>query len=123
MRHDRMARVNRLLQTTLADMVPGLIKDPRVREPVMVSLMEVRTTPDLRHARVYVSIRGGGEHREQAAFEALQQASGFLRAELGRRARLRHTPELEFARDTTLDNAAHIEGILRELSVGGEDQD
>jgi len=118
-----MARVNRLLLTTLADMVPGLVKDPRVREPVMVSLMEVRTTADLRHATVYVSIRGGGERREQAAFEALQQASGFLRAELGRRVRLRRTPELEFTRDTTLDHAAHIEGILRELSVGGEDQD
>lgn len=123
MKHDRMARVNRLLQTTLADMVPGLVKDPRVRDDVMVSVMEVRATPDLRHARVYVSIHGGGEARQEAALQALVQARGFLRGELGRRVRLRYTPELEFTRDTTLDHAAHIEGILRELAGGGEEQD
>jgi phosphoesterase RecJ-like protein len=111
---DRMARVNRLLQTTLAGMVPGLVKDPRVQE-LIVSVAEVRTTPDLRQARVFVSIFGADAEKERAGLEALNQARGFLRGELGRRVRLRHTPELAFERDISQEHAAHIEEVLRDL--------
>ena len=121
-----MARVNRLLQMTLADMVPGLIKDPRIREAAIVSVVEVRTTPDLRQAKVYVSVMASasdtsGERQEAAVLEALHQARGFLRTELGRRVRLRHVPELLFTQDRSQENAAHIEQILKEIGAGDKE--
>ena len=126
MKQDRMARVNRLLQTTLADMVPNLVKDPRIREAAIVSVVEVRTTPDLRQAKVFVSVVPGGsgasESQQLAVIEALHQARGFLRTELGRRVRLRHVPELLFTRDRSQENAARIEQILREIGTGDQEE-
>jgi len=110
-----MARVNRLLLTTLADMVPSLVKDPRVQQPAMVTVVEVRATPDLRYAKVYVSVVGESREQESAAIDALRQAKGFLRGELGRRIKLRYTPELQFTLDTGMEAASRVEEILREL--------
>ena len=77
-------------------------------------------TPDLRYARVFVSVLGEDAQRE-AALQAMQQARGFLRGELGRRVRLRYTPELQFTLDTRLETASRIDEILRELKAGEEE--
>lgn len=116
MKHNRMVRVNRLLQTTLADMIPSMVKDPRVQKLPVISVVEVRTTPDLRFAKVYLSIVAPSNTEQEAALEGIRRAKGFLRGELGRRVRLRYTPDLDFLLDSSQDNAARVEAILRELS-------
>jgi len=116
MKSDRMARVNRQLRQDLAELIPGRIKDPRVHAAPMVTVVEVRTTPDLRHAKVYLSILGE-ETQRRSALEAIEGAGGFLRMELGRRVRLRYTPELHFTLDESLDSADRIDRILDEIAA------
>lgn len=115
MKQDRMARVNRLVQSVLAELVPGRIKDPRVQAAPLVAVTAVRTTPDLRWAKVYLSVSGDAE-QQQAALAGLQAARGYLRRELGQRVRMRNTPELQFELDGTVEAAARIEGILEQLA-------
>ncbi len=113
MKPDRLTRVNRLIQMTLAELVPT-VRDPRVRAPALLSVTAVRTSPDLRHAKVFLSIAGTAEGKA-AALAGLASASGYLRGELGRSVRLRYLPELHFELDETIESAARIEGILQEL--------
>jgi ribosome-binding factor A len=114
MKQDRLTRINRLLQETLAEKL-SLVKDPRVSRPAVLSVVAVRTSPDLRHARVYLSIAGDDEVQREA-LAGLSHARGFLRGEVGRAVRLRYTPELHFFVDDTIERAAHIEGLLREIA-------
>lgn len=117
MKSDRIARVNRLIQTTLADLL-SQVKDPRVTAATVLSVMAVRTSPDLRHAKVYLAISGTPEDR-QAVLAGLERAQGFLRGELGRSIRLRYSPELHFFLDETIESAARIDEILHELGSEG----
>lgn len=87
------------------------LKDPRIG---FASVMEVRMSPDLRVASVYVSLLGS-ESEKKSTLIGLQQSSGWIRRELGKRLRLRHTPEVRIFEDTTLDRAFHLEEILRKL--------
>jgi ribosome-binding factor A len=114
MKQDRITRVNRLLQETLAEMIHA-VKDPRVARASVLSVVGVQTTPDLRHAKVYLSI-AGEERVQHEALAGLNHARGYLRTELGRAVRLRCTPELHFVIDETIERAARIEGILREIA-------
>lgn len=120
MKPNRIVRVNRLLQMTLAEMIPALVKDPRIREIPLLSITEVRTSADLRHAKVFVSVAAGPEEQE-AALRCLQGARSYLRAELGRRVDLRYLPELHFVTDETQQQVARIERILGELASEEDD--
>lgn len=122
MKADRMARVNRQLQQVLAELVPGRINDPRAHAPALITVVEVRTTPDLRHAKVYLSVLGE-EGQRAKALEAIEGAAGFLRMELGRKVRLRCTPELHFTLDESLDSAARIDRILHEIASEGDSEE
>ncbi|MFH1132420.1 MAG: 30S ribosome-binding factor RbfA [Pseudomonadota bacterium] len=115
MKGNRIAKVNRMLQVHLGEMIPAIVRDPRVAEIPMIAITSVRVSPDLRYATIYVSMFGA-EEAVVAAVKGLNNASGFLRAELGRRIALRHTPELHFVRDETMAEAARIDDILREIS-------
>jgi len=98
------------------------MKDPRLG---FVSVTNVEVSPDLRYARVYVSVLGSPTE-ETATMETLQHAQGFLRSELGRRIRLRHTPEISFRLDHSIRHGARINELLRNLdtpkSSGGNDE-
>ena len=89
-------------------MVSGL-KDPRIG---FATLIEVRLTPDLRVARVLVSVLGTAEEQEET-LEGLRAAAGFIRRTLAQRMKLRRVPELEFRLDHTEEQAARIEELLR----------
>ncbi|MCA9665390.1 MAG: 30S ribosome-binding factor RbfA [Myxococcales bacterium] len=115
MTQDRMARINKRLQTTLARMMPRVVKDPWVAGG-LVAVSEVRATPDLATAKVFVAVGGDDDARAQA-MAGLDRARKHLRGELGKRLRLRRIPELHFVLDTTGDQAAHIEKILGELDA------
>jgi ribosome-binding factor A len=106
----RQRRVSDEMRIQLAELLMHHVKDPRLG---FVTVTEVRMSPDLSHARVFISILGE-EDDETSALAALRSASGFLRREIGRRVRLRHTPQLHFEVDRTLDHSDRIEELLRE---------
>lgn len=106
----RRERLGDQLRVELADLILRDVRDPRVG---FVTVTEVRMSGDLQYARVYVSILGD-EEQTRESFAALERAGGFLRAQIGRRLRLRRVPELRFALDETLDTSARIDALLKE---------
>lgn len=118
--HFRRLRLGDQLQVELADLIQRELKDPRVG---FVTVTEVRMSPDLKHARVYVSVFEGEEEKKQESIAALQRAEGFLRHSLGRRLRLRYVPGLRFVVDDTLDHSARIEELLGDADENPEESD
>ena len=113
MASNRIGRINEEIQRELAQQL-RLLKDPRVQK-TMVSITHVETTPDLRYAKVYVSVLE--EAREKEAVKGLKSAGGWLRRELGQRLQLRYTPELVFELDDSLKYGAHMYDLLSRLSA------
>lgn len=116
---DRLRRVDEAIRQVLGDAVRDL-KDPRVG---FVTVTDVRTSPDLRHARVYVSVLGD-EHAREESIAGLESAHGFLQSRLAAELRLKHTPALAFHYDDTTDRAMRIEALIdseleREPGAGG----
>ena len=95
----------------IASLLTDGVKDPRVG---YVSVMEVRMSPDLHYANVYVSLLGD-EREKKSSLIGLRQASGWFRKEIGSRIRLRHVPEIRFFEDDSLDRVYHLEEVIREL--------
>lgn len=106
----RVARLNEQMKRELIMLLRNDVRDPRVG---MVTITAVEVSPDLYHAKVYYSVLGDDDERA-TALEGLRAASGYLRGEIGRRMHIRRAPELHFSLDTTLENAMHIEQLLRE---------
>ena len=105
---ERMRRVDTAVRQVVGDVVAQDLKDPRVG---FVTVTDVKTSPDLRHARVYVSVLGTPEEQE-ASLEGLRSAHGFLQRSVSRELRLKHTPELEFVLDDTAERAFRLEALL-----------
>jgi ribosome-binding factor A len=113
----RMRRVDEAVRQVVSDAVAGELKDPRVG---FVTVTDVRTSADLRHARVYVSVLGadGGrslEQERQDTLEGLRSAHGFLQGRLAGELRLKRTPTLEFLYDETTDRAMRVEELIEEI--------
>ena len=106
----RMRRVNEAIRQVLTDALAGELKDPRVG---FVTVTDVDTSPDLRHARVYVSVLGAPAERE-ATMDGLRSAHGFLQGRIGDELHLKHTPELRFLYDDTAERAARLETLLHD---------
>ncbi|MGD8609336.1 MAG: 30S ribosome-binding factor RbfA [Myxococcales bacterium] len=115
--HFRRQRLGDQLQVELAELIQRELKDPRVG---FVTVTEVRMSPDLKHARVYVSVFEGEEQKKEESIAALQRAEGFLRRSLGGRLRLRYVPELRFVIDDTLDRSARIEALLDDSDANND---
>lgn len=111
-------RVSDLVRTRLTDLLERKVNDPRLE---MVTITEVAVTPDAVRADVHFSVLGGPEVQAEAQ-AGLESAAGWLRRELGRRLRLRKTPELVFHYDPSLERGEHIVSILDELGIGGEEK-
>ncbi len=113
----RMRRVDEAIRQVIGDAVAGELKDPRVG---FVTVTDVRTSPDLRHARVYVSVLGAhGEPSQpverESTLAGLRSAHGFLQARVARELHLKHTPTLEFSYDDTTDRALRVEALIDEF--------
>jgi ribosome-binding factor A len=120
----RQLRVGELLRHAVAEILQrGEVHDPAF-EGTVVTVPEVRMTPDLKRATIYVMPLGGkGAEEIMAAFERNKR---FLRGEIAHRIDLRHAPELEFRLDTSFDEAERIDALLRSPSVSrdlGSDED
>jgi len=107
-----MGRINEEIQRELAALIPT-VKDPRVTG--MISVTAAETTPDLKYAKIYISVLDKSSSAQ--VFKGLKSASGYLRRELGRALNLRSTPELTFIQDDSIDKGAHILEMLRDSSV------
>jgi ribosome-binding factor A len=107
-----MRRVDEAVREVLGDAVRQDLKDPRVG---FVTVTEVRTSTDLRHARVFVSVFGTPD--EQAAtLEGLRSAHGVLQARVARELRMKRTPALEFTLDDTAERAARLEALIEDVA-------
>ena len=107
---NRIGRINEEIQRELASLIPN-VKDPRVTG--MISVTAVETTPDLRWAKVYVSMLDKSSAAQ--VVKGLKSAAGYLRRELAKRMTLRYTPELIFTPDDSIDQGSRIIGILGDI--------
>jgi ribosome-binding factor A len=110
----RMRRVDEGVRQVLGDAVATELKDPRVG---FVTVTDVRTSADLRHARVYVSVlgedgRASEADQREATLAGLQSAHGYLQGRVASELRLKRTPTLEFVYDDTTDRALRVEALL-----------
>ena len=112
MASNRIGRINEEIQRELASLIPN-VKDPRVTG--MISVTAVDTTPDLRYAKVYISVLDKNDSTQ--VLNGLKSAAGWLRRELGHALQLRYTPELTFVQDDSIDKGAHILDMLRNPEV------
>ena len=110
----RIEKLQELIKQEMSKMLLKELKDPRIG---FVTVTDVEMTGDLREAKIYVSVMGG-EEQVKSSLEGLNSALGFVRREIGQRIRLRFTPEISFALDTSLDYGDHIQKLL--LQVEGD---
>jgi len=101
----RIERVNSLIRQRISELLQRQVKDPRLGN--FIAVTEVCTSPDLKYARIFVS-HLDGEGKKQETLNALASASGFLRSELFKQLRLRHTPELSFQWDDSIEQGNHL---------------
>src|SRR3984957_2055127 len=115
MAQGRMRRVNEAVREVLSDAISKDLKDPRVG---FVTVTGVNTSPDLRHARVYVSVLGDEPTRE-ASLEGLRSAHGFLHGRGESELTLKHPPSLTFEYDESVDRGMRITHLIDvELGLG-----
>lgn len=112
MANNRIGRINEEIQRELSTLIRS-VKDPRVTG--MISVTAVDTTPDLKFAKIYISVLDKSDCTQ--VLKGLKSASGWLRRELGHSLNLRYTPELTFVRDDSIDQGAHILDLLRDPDV------
>jgi len=107
---DRMRRVNEALREVLSVRLAAGLKDPRIG---FVTVTAVETIPDLSHARVYVSVLGTEEERDDSLV-GLNASRGYLQAEIAKEVRMKRTPTLEFLHDDSVDRGFRINELLEE---------
>jgi ribosome-binding factor A len=109
MASERMRRVDEAVRAVLSDAVSRDLKDPRVG---FVTVTGVKTSLDLRHARVFVSVLGSEAERE-ASLAGLRSARGYLQRRVAGELRLKHTPALRFDYDSSIDTGMRITELLQ----------
>ena len=110
----RIEKLQELIKQEMGKMLLTDLKDPRIG---FVTVTDVEMTGDLRSAKIFVSIMGD-EQQIKNSLDGLQSALGFIRREIGQRIKIRFTPEISFALDTSLDYGDHIQKLL--LKVEGD---
>ena len=109
----RQAKLGEQIALEVSDLLRTRVKDPRVG---FASVTRVEVSGDLRHAKIYVSVMGE-EGEKKATIEALSHATGFIRHELASRLTVRFMPEIAFKLDHSIEQGAHVLGLIRELEL------
>jgi ribosome-binding factor A len=109
----RIARVNSLIRQEISQLLQREVKDPRLGN--FVTITEVFTSADLKHAKVFIS-HVGSEKEKQETLNALASASGFFRRELAKYLKLRYVPELHFQWDDSIEQGDHLLQLLDGVS-------
>ena len=105
---DRMRRVNEAVREVVSARIAEGLRDPRIG---FVTVTAVETSPDLRHARVYVSVLGSEEERA-ATLEGLESAHGVMQQAVASELRMKRTPTLQFVFDESIDRGMRITELL-----------
>ena len=108
----RIERVNSLIRQEISELLQRQVKDPRLGN--FIAVTEVFTSPDLKSAKVFVS-HIGSEEEKQKTLSVLASASGFFRRELGKRMKLRYTPELIFQWDDSIERGDRLSQLIDRL--------
>jgi ribosome-binding factor A len=114
----RIERVNTLIRREISELIQHHLRDPRLAE--FVAVTDVETSGDLQHAKIFVSCMGG-QQEEAKVLSVLNAAAGHLRSELAKQVRLRHTPELSFHWDNSIEHGDRILRLLDQVSAERED--
>lgn len=108
----RLQRINVLVQHELAELIRSELRDPRLGDIISVTRVEV--SPDLENANAYVSVMGDAEAKS-STMRALTAAAPFLRRHLVERIRIRRIPALHFVLDETMEEAAHVLDLMKQV--------
>lgn len=112
MANNRLGRINEEVMREIATLIPTL-KDPRIH--IMTSITRADVTPDMRYARLFISVLGD-ESALKESIKGLKSAAGYLRRELSRKLQLRYTPELVFVADDSITHGVHIMELIGSVS-------
>ncbi len=118
MGRQRAERVGEQLKKVISELIQKEVKDPRIG---FVTVTDVEVSGDLRHAKVFVSIFGSDEEREET-MKGLDKATGFIRSEVGQRIRLRHIPEILFRYDQSITRGIRISKLLQQVRNNDEEK-
>ncbi len=108
----RREKLQELFRAEASAILQRELRDPRIG---FVSVTEVELSADLRHAKIFVSVLGDQEAKRRT-MEALDRAAGYVRSELGRRISLRHTPEVLFRLDESIERGTRVVALLRRVA-------
>ena len=107
----RAKRVAEAIKSEVAQIFTKDMKDPRLG---FATVTHVEVSGDLRHVKIFVSVMGD-EGQTSETMAALENAKGFIRSEIGKRIRLRHTPEIIFRHDTSIEHGTRVFQLLQEI--------
>jgi len=110
----RIERLNHLIRDILSELLQRQVKDPRLSG--FITVTRVSISPDLQHAKVFISVIGSESNQEEI-LKALYGASGFLRKELGAQLTLRHTPELSFHYDDSIEQGSRVLHLIEQVAT------
>ena len=114
--YNRTRRIGEEIRKIVSTMLINGIKDPRINS--LVSVTDVEVTNDLSYAYVYVSILGGDE---ESTLEGLKSACGYIRREVGKSIKIRHTPEIIFKIDDSLLKGMYMDELIKKVNNGYKD--
>ncbi len=123
----RQGRLGEEIKKIISSMLLTELKDPRLS--AMISITAVEVTSDGSYATVYLSVLGmdpaaeDSEKQQQDALDALNNAKGFIRKEIGHRVKLRHVPDLVFKIDKSMEYGRHISEIIDKLDIKHDDEE
>lgn len=112
----RQEQLAEVIAEELSDLIRTRMKDPRIG---FASITDVELSGDLRHAKVFVSVLGSPEE-QRATLQGLEHAAGFLRHELAQRLTIRHTPEILFRLDESIERGTRILQLIHEMEAQGQ---
>ena len=118
--NNRLSRINDEIMKELSQIIRGELKDPRIG--AMTSVIRVETTQDLKYCKVFVSVLGGEEEKENV-MKGLKNAGGFIRRLIAQRINLRYTPELIFKLDESAEYAIHMDQLISQISKDLKERD
>jgi len=108
----RTERVNDTIQVELSDLIKRRVKDPKICQ--LTSVTQVITSADLKHARVFISVMGSKDEKNET-LKHLKSAAGYLRTKLSQRLTMRYTPELIFEQDDSIERGAHLLELIDQV--------
>ena len=110
----REEKIRKALIKEISDIIRQDLNDPRIKG--IISVTYIRLSSDYRYAKVYISIFSNNEEQKQNIMNALEDSTSFIRKEIGRRIKLRYTPELKFVYDDSIEKGIEITDLLKHYS-------